>query len=463
MELLNTKKILKGFQCHGEIPPSRKILRTTIDMAWPSVLESFLVSLTGFVDTIMVSALGTTAIAAVGLTTQPKFMGLCIFFALSTALSSIVARRRGEEDRDSANKVLRMALFLGLIVTLLTSVGFILGADFIINLAGSAPETHQDAVDYFVIIMAGIVFTTITMIINAAQRGAGNTKISMRTNVTSNLVNVVFNYLLIGGNFGFPALGVKGAAVATVIGTMVGCVMSIISISKKSSFIYFREVKGFFASRRDIRSTLDVGASAFVEQVFLRIGFFLFLLTVAKLGTTELAAHQIGMNFMSISFSFADGLAVASVALVGRSLGEKRQDMARIYSSACQRLGVLCAIGVSIIFFFFGRSLFSLFSQEQLILDYGDMIMKILCFVIYLQIEQVTVLGCLRGAGDTKYTALVSLISVAIIRPGASWLFCYPMGMGLFGVWLGLCADQLVRFLMGYMRFRKGSWLKIKI
>lgn len=463
MKFLNTEKILKGFEPAGEIPGTKTILKQTVKIAWPSVLESFLVSLTGFVDTIMVSTLGASAIAAVGLTTQPKFMGLCVFFALSTALSSIVARRRGEDDRESANKVLRMALFVGVIITVLTSALFIFGADFIINLAGSAPDTHKDATEYFIIIMFGLIFTTVTLIINAAQRGAGNTKIAMRTNVTSNAVNVVFNYLLIGGNFGFPALGVKGAAIATVIGTMVGCAMSIISIVKPSSFIYFKAVKGFFAGRRDIRSTLDVGTSAFVEQVFLRIGFFLFLVTVAKLGTTELAAHQIGMNFMSISFSFADGLAVASVALIGRSLGEGRQDMARLYSSACQRLGIVCAVFVSILFLFTGRWMFSLFSSETAILDYGDMIMKILCVVIYLQIEQVVVLGCLRGAGDTKYTALVSLISVAIIRPGASWLLCYPLGLGLMGVWLGLCADQIVRFILGFIRFKKGKWLKIKL
>ncbi|MEG1426755.1 MAG: MATE family efflux transporter, partial [Oscillospiraceae bacterium] len=447
--LLNSKKILKGFTTFGEIPESREIVKTTLHMAWPSVLESFLVSLTGFVDTIMVSVLGSAAIAAVGLTTQPKFLGLCIFFALGTAISSIVARRMGEGDRESANKVLRMALILAVIFTAIISVTFILGADFIIDLAGSSPDTHEDAVAYFVILMIGLIFTSVTLVINAAQRGAGNTKIAMRTNVTSNLVNVVFNYLLIGGNLGFPALGVRGAAIATVIGTIVGCVMSIVSIVHPSSFIYFKAAKGFFAPRRDIRSMLNVGSSAFIEQLFMRIGFFLFLMTVANLGTTQLAAHQIGMNFMSISFSFADGLAVASVALVGRSLGEGRRDMARLYSSACQRLGIICAVVVSVLFFFFGRGMFSLFSNDVVILDYGDMIMKVLCVVIYLQIEQVVILGCLRGAGDTKYTAFISLISVAIIRPGASWLLCYPLGLGLTGVWLGLCADQLVRFAMG--------------
>lgn len=463
MRFFNTTKILKGFENQGEIPSNKQILKTTLAVAWPAVLESFLVSLTGFVDTIMVSVLGATAIAAIGLSTQPKFIAWSIFIAMSTAVSSVVARRRGEQDRESANKVLRTALITGLILTVVIAIAFICIADFVINLAGSEPETHELAVDYFKIMMFGLVFTSITLIINAAQRGAGNTKISMRTNVTANLVNMLFNFLLIEGRFGFPALGVNGAALATVIGTMVGCAMSIISLFNSNGFLYIKAVKGLLATKRDIMSTLNVGSSAFVEQIFMRTGFLLFTMTVAKLGTIPLAAHQIGMNFTSISFSFADGLAVASVALVGRSLGEKRSDLARLYTSMCQRLGLVCAVVISSIFFLFGGKMFTLFSSDPEILEYGGMIMTILCFVLFVQIQQVTIIGSLRGAGDARYTAFISLISVAFIRPFSTWLLCFPLGLGLMGAWLGFGCDQTLRFILSWLRFRKGEWLKIKL
>ena len=313
------------------------------------------------------------------------------------------------------------------------------------------------------IIMGGMIFNVLSMGINAAQRGAGNTKIALRTNMVSNLVNVVFNYLLIGGNFGFPALGTRGAALATVIGSVLGCAMSLHSMFAKSSFVYIRGVKGFFTSRFDVRSLLNVGSSAFVEQIFLRIGFLLFAITVANLGTTAYAAHQIGMNMMSLTFSLGDGLSVASVALIGRSLGEERRDLAKLYASMCQRIGLFCAFVMSMVFLFFGRNLYGLFSSEQEILDMGVMIMRMLCVIIYLQITQVIFFGCLRGAGDTKYTAFASMISVAIIRPGLSWLLCYPLGLGLLGVWLGLFGDQFMRFCLGYFRMKQGKWLKIKI
>lgn len=437
----------------------KELYKNTINIAWPSVLESFLVSLVGFLDTIMVSSLGLTAIAAIGLATQPKFVGLAIFIGMSTATSSVVARRRGEGNQESANKIVRNIILVCIFMTIIVSIIFVFGADFIIRLAGSAEDTHDDAVLYFRIIMGGILFTTVSLVINAAQRGAGNTRIAMVTNITSNIINVTFNYLLIGGNLGFPALGIAGAAIATVLGSMVACCMSILSLTKPHNFLYIKSVKGFFASKHDVKSLLDVGSSAFVEQIFVRVGFMLLMITVANLGTTALAAHQIGTNFTSIAFSVSDGLSVASVALVGRSLGQKNKYLAKAYSVSCQRLGLAFSVLLSIIYFTFKTQLFSLFSTEEQVLEYAVIIMTIVSFALYLQMQQVIVLGCLRGAGDTKYTAFISLISVAIVRPGLSYLLCYPCGLGIMGIWLGFTADQAIRCLMGHVRFKSGTWL----
>lgn len=462
MHFVNPEKICRGMEL-GEVPPERQIVKDALSVAWPSVLESFFVNLAGVVDTIMVGSLGSYAIAAVGLTTQPKFLGLAVFISLNVAVSAIVARRKGAGDRESANRVVRMLLLFTLILTALISVVFVIFAGPIVSLVGSQPDTHEYAVEYLRIIMGGSVFSTVSLVLNAAQRGAGNTRIAMVTNVISNLVNVIFNYLLIGGNFGFPALGVRGAAIATVIGTVCACTLSIVSVLHKDGFIYLRAVKGWIADKLSIKSILNVGSSAFVEQICLRIGFLLFSMTVARLGTTQLAAHQIGMNMMSMSFSFGDGFSVAAVTLIGQSLGRKRPDMAKIYGNVCQKTGLICAFVISSFYFLFGKDIFALFSQEQIILDYGEMIMRILSVILFVQIEQVVLFGCLRGAGDTKFTAFVSLINVTCIRPGMSWLLCYPVGLGLMGAWLGTACDQVVRFVMTFVRFRKGNWTKLKL
>lgn len=242
MQFINAEKICKGMEL-GEVPPNGKIIRDAVNVAWPSVLESFFVCLAGMVDTIMVGSLGSFAIAAVGLTTQPKFLGLAVFLSMNVAVSALVARRKGAGDRESANRIVRMALLITIGLTVIISSAFVAFAGPIIKMVGSQPDTHEYAVEYLQIIMGGLGFSTISLMLNAAQRGAGNTRIAMLTNVISNTVNVIFNYLLIGGNFGFPAMGVRGAALATVIGTVCACALSIASVLRKDGFINLRSVK----------------------------------------------------------------------------------------------------------------------------------------------------------------------------------------------------------------------------
>ena len=216
---------------------SKEHVRITIDMAWPAILESFFVAFAGLIDSLMVSSLGSYAVAAIGLTTQPKFVGLSLFFAVNVAVSALVARRRGEDRQDEANRILNTSIILVVASAILLSILFVLFADPIMKICGSTIETHDTAVTYFRIIMGGMIFNCIQMCVNSAQRGAGNTKITMRTNITSNTINIIGNYLLIEGHFGFPALGIHGAAIATVFGTVVACVMSIISIMNPQGFI----------------------------------------------------------------------------------------------------------------------------------------------------------------------------------------------------------------------------------
>ena len=456
--------ILKNTAPQGELPDDASLLRRTIRVAWPSTLESLLVALVGMVDTIMVSRLGAYAIAAVGLTTQPKFICLALFMSLNIAVSALVARRKGEGDREGANRVLTQAIVLTLLFTVvITALAFVL-ADPILRLAGTNEDTHESAAIYFRIISAGMVFNVVSMVINAAQRGAGNTKIAMRTNLVSNGVNIVFNYLLIEGRFGFPRLGVAGAAVATVIGTMVALGMSVLSVMHPEGFLHLQFQRARFRLEKSTLATIaNIGSSSLAEQLFLRFGFLTYTMIVARLGTTAFAAHQVGMNVITISFAIGDGLSVASVALVGQSLGERRGDLARVYLAFCQRAGLFCSLSVALLYSTVGRNIFRLFSSEEEILVHGDMIMRMVALIVVMQVAQVISSGCLRGAGDTRYVAVVSLVSVACIRPLSGYLFTYTVGLGLFGAWLGLVLDQFMRLFLTTLRVRSGKWLNIRI
>ncbi len=444
---------------------SKENIRATFHMAWPSIVESFFVAFAGLVDSLMVSSLGSYAVAAVGLTTQPKFIGLALFFALNVAISALVARRRGEEKPAQANQILSTAIVFILVAAVISSVLFVMLADPIIHMCGSTPQTHDSAVAYFRIIMGGMIFNCIQMGINSAQRGAGNTKITMRTNVTSNTVNIIFNYLLINGHFGFPALGIHGAALATVLGTVIACIMSILSILNPAGFIslpYILKNK-VLPAMDSFLHLIKVGYSVFFEQLLMRIGFMLTAIMAAKQGTDAMAAHQVGMNIMALSFSFGDGLQAAAVALIGRSLGAGDEELAREYGRICRMFGDLISVCLAVIYFIGAAPLMRLFFAEEHIVAIGVSIMHVIIFVVMFQISQVVYMGCLRGAGDTFYTAAASTVSVTFIRTIGSLLGGYVFGLGIIGIWLGVLADQISRFLFASTRFKKGKWTEIKI
>lgn len=444
---------------------NKEDIKKTLNMAWPAMLESFFTAFAGLVDSLMVSSLGSYAVAAVGLTTQPKFMGLSLFFAANVSISALVARRKGQQKREEANRIFATFLIFILLMAILLSILFVTFADPIIRLCGSEEATHDSAVLYFKIIMGGMIFNVIQMGVNAAQRGSGNTRITMRTNLVSNTVNITFNYLLIGGHFGFPALGIKGAALATVLGTVVSSVMSLISVWKKDNFvslpyIFKEKIKPAFEALKNI---IKVGYSVFAEQILMRIGFMLTAIMAAEQGTSAMAAHQVGMNIMGLSFSFGDGLQATAVALIGYSLGAKQPEKAKDYGRTCRMIGGVISVILAVVYFFGAGWLMRLFFREQEIVEIGVSIMRVIIFVVVLQISQVIYMGCLRGAGDTLYTAVASTISVTLVRTLGSFVFGYMLGFGITGIWIGVVADQLSRFIFGAVRFKQGKWTEIKI
>lgn len=436
-----------------------------MNMAVPAMIESFFVAFAGLVDAFMVSSLGSNAVAAVGLTTQPKFLGLSVFIALNVSISALVARRFGENKRREANALLCTAIILICGLALLLGISLSVFAPQIMNLCGSTPETHDSAVLYYRIIMGGMIFNCIQMGINSAQRGAGNTKITMRTNITSNTLNIIFNYFLINGHCGFPALGIMGAALATVLGTVVACVMSIISIMKPDFFVSIPYIikEKIRPSLTALKNIVKVGYSVFFEQLLMRIGFMMTAIMAANQGNAAMAAHQVGMNIMSLSFAFGDGLQAAAVALIGRSLGEKKPDKAKEFGRTCQMIGGIISIALAVIYFFGAKLLMGLFFKEADIVEIGVGIMRIIIFVVLFQIRQVIYMGCLRGAGDTLYTAVASTISVTLIRTAVSYLFGYTFGFGIVGIWIGVLGDQLSRYVFATARFKAGKWVQIKI
>lgn len=412
---------------------------------------------------MMVGGLGAEAIAAVGLTNQPKFVLLAMIFSLNVGVTAIVARRKGAEDFKGANSCLKQSIILSFIISLIMAISGYIFANEIMLFAGAGEDVINDSVAYYKILMVSIVFTSLSLTINAAQRGVGNTKISMRTNVVANIVNLIFNYFLINGVWIFPRLEVRGAAIATTLGSIVGFLMSVFSVYYNTRILDLRGKGNWKFDKATMKAFLSISGSSVVEQVFMRIGFFSFAIIVAALGTIAFATHQICMNVINLSFCFGDGLSAAAASLVGQNLGARRPDKAKIYGKTGQRMAFIVSTVLFFVFILARKQIIMLFNSEEHIVSLGGMIMIIIAFTTHAQTSQTVYNGCLRGAGDTKFVALISFISIALIRPGLAWILCFPANLGLKGAWIALFADQTMRYILGKKRFDSGKWTKIKI
>lgn len=200
-----------------------------------------------------------------------------------------------------------------------------------------------------------------------------------------------------------------------------------------------------------------------VEQLVMRAGVIIFSRTVASLGTVAFATHQISMNIMAMSFMSGQAFAVSATSLMGQSLGKKRPDMAQAYSRRTRRLGMIIAMGLGLIFFFFGESIMTLYSDEASVIAQGAQILKLVALIQPFESSQFIIAGALRGAGDTRATAIITFITILLLRPGLAIFSIQVLEWGLIGAWIAIAADQLVRSLLVLLRFNSGKWKIIKV
>lgn len=462
---------------HSDLPGSGSMYKKYIELAIPSVMEMVLISLISMVDTIMVSTIGTDAVAAVGLVGQPRMIMLCIFFAMNVGITAVVARRKGEGRRDEANLVMRNMMIIILILSLILMAVVLPFSTQLMRFAGAEEgRTLEDATDYFIILGFALPFNALSMAICAAQRGVGNTKLTMYVNILSNMVNVLFNWLLINGIGPFPKLGVAGAAIATAIGMVMGFILCIISLyngSRHDSFLRITAKDSWRLNKKGIWDVTKIGSSAMLEQIAMRIGFFSYAKIVAGLGTDAFAAHQIAMQFLNLSFSFADGLGVAGTSLVGQMLGRERKDLSHIYGVIAQRFSLVVAILLASCCIILRAPLVSMFissSDGENVRQLAEMVMIVVGIFQPFQMLATVVSGALRGAGDVKYTACVMVLTVTLMRPILAILAVYIIGthmgltdIALIGAWLASLVDMITRMILMIRRYNGGKWHDIKV
>jgi putative MATE family efflux protein len=460
---------LKGIEFEKDTPPLGQLYKKSLSIAWPATIEGALISIIGSIDTMMVGTLGSDAIAAVGITTQPRMILLILAQALCVGTTALIARRKGEGDQEAANSTLSQSMCVMTLLGIVMSLAGYFGAGPLMELAGANSDTLEMSTAYFRIISMGFVFNYWSLCLCAAMRAIGKTRITMVTNISANLVNVFLNFCLINGNLGFPRMGVRGAALATAIGTFVSCIIAFIFATRPSGYLRLRLRLPRF-DKRTLGGLMRVGSSSMAESVFLRLGFLLNAKMIAGIGTAEMATYQIVQQVTSLSFTLGDGIAASGATLVGQSLGAKRRDLALANVRIARKLSVVSSLLLIIVILFTRRYLAMLFTTEENIIAGASLAFLVVLAGIIPQNGRVVYSGCLRGAGDVKYVAICSLISVTVLRPIFTYVFCYPLNrampylqLAMTGPWIAFVLDSFIRDYLLLRRINKGKWLMIKL
>lgn len=451
----------------GSLPPhvtSKMLYSDIVKLAWPSVVEMTLTQLASMVDLMMVGGLGAWALSAVGLTMQPKFLLMILFMAMNVGATAMVARYKGAGEQEKANQVMRQALILTLVFSVVSSaIGYIFSEKLIIFMGAPDVQTLREGTIYLKIQMVGFTFMALTSTITAVLRGVGNSRTAMIYNLMANIVNVIFNYFLIEGHFGFPRMEVAGASIATVIGELAAFVFAILYITKGNQYLHLRFKDSFNPDAASMKQIFAIGFPAMIEQLLMRVGVIIYVKTIAGLGTVAYAVHQICMNIQSLSFMNGQGFAVSATSLTGQSLGKNRPDMAHAYNHRTRRLGMAVSIVIGAAFIFFGKNIVALYNNDPGIVTQGARIMMFVGFTQPLQSSQFILTGALRGAGDTKATAIITFLTVLLLRPLAAIYFINSLNLGLEGAWFAFILDQTVRSVLVLFRYNSGTWRNIKI
>ena len=449
-----------------EIEGSGDRTKLILQLMWPALAENLLSTFVSMADTMMVSSLGTAAISAVGLVTQPRFIMLSAFMALGTGATALVARAKGRGDVKEANQVLRQSLILAAVVIAVLCTAMIIWCEPLIRFIAGAnisEETIQYALDYFRIQVYGFPTLALTFIMNACLRGAGNTRAAFYSNSASNIVNIIFNYLLINGHFGFPKLGVAGASIATVMGQVVALGFCTYLLMNGKQYITLRHQGKLRADMNMIGRISRIGFPALLDQVVMRVGMMLFTLIATSLGDDPYAAHIIAMNIQSMSFTTGMSFGVAATTLTGQCLGRKRVDLAQWYVRRTLHMGAILSVLVALVLFFFGGALASLYSSVPVIIGYAGTVLKIVALSNVISNSRFVYNSALRGAGDARFTAKSTFLGILVARPLVASVLVYVFHLGLVGVWIALISDAVLCYILGAHRWKSGHWATIKV
>jgi putative MATE family efflux protein len=429
-------------------------------IAVPFMLQQLITSSVNLLDNLMVGQLGDAAIAGVAAANRFYMIANFGIFGVGGAMSIFLAQYFGAKDEEHVKQSFRYGILSAyVIVTPFIILGFLF-PNQILGFFTRDLEVIKMGSDYLKLAILTYIPMALSMTIGNAMRSLGETKVPMYSSIVAIFTNAFFNYVLIFGHFGFPALGVAGAAYGTIIARLVEVVIFLL-VSKRMNFMFKTAVKDLFKISRKLAKAMTIKAVPLaVNEIFWSGGMSILFMFYSTRGKEVMAGMSISGSVADLFFTLFGGMAVATTVVVSQVLGANKLDEARKNAYLMIRFSVMLAVVLGILMFgssFIAPNFYNVTDYSR---ETATTFLRIMSFMFWIYMTNAQCFFILRAGGDTKSTLLMDSVFMWVVNLPAVGLVTYLTGWNVYAIYLVGQSTDFLKLIVAYGLVRKEKWVK---
>lgn len=431
-----------------------------LKLALPLMLQQVLQSSFSFIDMVMIGQLGDVSVAGVGLGNQVFFLLHLLSFGIGSATAMFTAQFWGSRDIKSIRKSLGIGLVLSAAGGLIFSVVVILFPEEVLGIYSKDAAVVAAGSEYLRIVGFSFVFTSTAFSFIAVLRSIENVRLPMIVSLLAVALNTLLNYALIFGNFGFPELGVQGAAIATSIAFSLEfvCMIAAVYLFRTPLAATFSEIFSF--DRVFLKKFLRTATPVIVSEMLWAFGTTIYYVVYARIGTQAIVAINISASIEQLGFVVFIGLAHACAIMVGNRIGAKEAGKAFQYALNFLLIGLVGSVLMSVIILIITPQVLNLYKISPISREYVGNILRIFAFILWLRASNIIIfIGILRSGGDTRYAFLTDAIAVWLVGVPLAFLGGFVLHLPVYWVYLLVMSEELIKFIVVMRRFLSKKWI----
>lgn len=438
----------------------KSFFSTMYRLAGPIVLQHFIIFSLGMVDVMMIGQLGEISVAAVAVADQISFLTILLFFGITSGAAVFTAQFWGQKDVRRIRSVLGLCLLMTMTGALLFSSVAILAPEWVIGIYSTDPEVIALGSSYLRIVAFSYLATAITTSYSAVLRSTENVKLPMFVSLMALSLNTILNYGLIFGNFGLPALGVTGAAIATAGARFLEAILLL-------AIVYSRKlpVAATFSNMFDFR-TISLGQffkttlPVIGTEIAWSFGITTYNVVFARIGTEAIAAVNIALTVDRLIFVIFIGLGNACAIMIGNRIGAGERDIATTYGKKYLVLGPMIAVLFGLLMIAIANPVLSLYKVSADTVEYAFNILIIMaCTLPIRSLNLLTLIGILRSGGDTRYAFIIDAGAIWFIGVPLAFIGAFLLHLPVHWVYLMVMSEEVVKLSLGLQRFFSQRWV----